>query len=140
MMDFVFLTSFSNYIDAHIIQGRMKEEGVDCWLKNENTTTIIPIWTTAMGGIQLMVRRDQLQQASAILATLEEDRKANIACPKCDSTDVEFINTMRQPVNWLSAAASFLLGDYAVMPEQRYHCFQCGEEWETSEDVSERGR
>jgi DNA-directed RNA polymerase subunit RPC12/RpoP len=128
-MEFVILKSFTNYVDAHIILGRMKDEGIDCWLKNENTTTIMPIWTTAIGGIQLMVNQLQLQKATYILKVIEEERKEQISCPKCNSNDVEYINTMRKPANWLSAAATFFLGDYAVMPEQRYHCFHCGKEW-----------
>ena len=132
-MDFVVLKSFTNYIDAHIILGRMQEEGVDCWLNNENTTTIMPIWTTAIGGIQLMVQGEHLQKASDVLKVIEQEKKENISCPKCNSRDVEYINTIRKPVNWLSAAATFFLGDYAVMPEQRYHCFKCGEEWKESE-------
>lgn len=132
-MDFIILKSFTNYIDAHIMLGRMRGEGIDCWLNNENTTTIMPIWTTAIGGIQLMVQEGQLEKASYILKIIEEERKENIACPKCNSIDVEYINTMRKPANWFSAAASFLLGDYAVMPEQRYHCFNCGEEWVTTD-------
>jgi DNA-directed RNA polymerase subunit RPC12/RpoP len=129
-MDFVILQSFTNYIDAHIILGRMQEENIDCWLKNENTVTVMPIWTNAIGGIQLMVRREQLQEASEVLKNIELERKQNIHCPKCNSHDVEYINTIRKPVNWLSAAATFFLGDYAMMPEQRYHCFSCGEEWQ----------
>jgi hypothetical protein len=123
------MKSFSNYIDAHILLGRMKEEGVDCWLKNEATTTIMPIWTTALGGIQLMVNEEQLQKAAYILKVIEEETKEKVICPKCSSHDVQYINTMRKPVNWLSAAVTFLLGDYAVLPVQRYHCFNCGEEW-----------
>ena len=133
-MDFVVLKSFTNYIDAHIVLGRMQEEGMDCWLNNENTTTIMPIWTTAIGGIQLMVQREQLERASDILKVIEEERKENISCPKCNSRDVEYINTIRKPINWFSAAVSFLFGNYAVMPEQRYHCFKCGEEWKESEE------
>ena len=132
-MEFVILKSFNNYVDAHIVLGRLKNEGINCWLKNENTTTIMPIWTTAIGGIQLMVNAAQQEKAAYVLDAIEEERKENMACPKCNSRDVEYINTMRKPVNWLSAATSFLLGDYAVMPEQRYHCFNCGEEWENNE-------
>ena len=132
-MSYAILQSFTNYVDAHIILGRMQEEGIDCWLKNENTTTIMPIWTTAIGGIQLMVNESQFERASTILQNIIAEKRKNILCPKCGSNEVEYINTMRKPVNWLSAAATFFLGDYAVMPEQRYHCFSCGEEWKESE-------
>ncbi|HEU4902738.1 MAG TPA: DUF2007 domain-containing protein, partial [Flavisolibacter sp.] len=66
-MHFIAVQSFSNYIDAHILLGRLKEEGIDCWLKNEATATIIPVWTTAIGGIQLMVKQDELQKAGVVL-------------------------------------------------------------------------
>ena len=132
-MSYAVLQSFTNYVDAHIILGRLQEEGIDCWLKNENTTTIMPIWTTAIGGIQLMVNQTQFERASAFLATIVAEKRKNVLCPKCGSSEVEFINTMRKPVNWLSAAATFFLGDFAVMPEQRYHCFHCGEEWKAED-------
>ncbi len=32
-----------------------EEEGINCWLKDENTVTIDPILTNAIGGIKLMV-------------------------------------------------------------------------------------
>ncbi|MDB5206623.1 MAG: hypothetical protein JWR72_1698 [Flavisolibacter sp.] len=128
-MGFVILKSFANYIDAHILLGRLEEEGIQCWLKNENTTTIMPIWTTAIGGIQLMVNEDQSQRAGDLLKKFEAEKKKVTKCPECGSEDVEYINTMRKPVNWLSAAITFLAGDIAVMPEQRYHCFSCKSEW-----------
>ena len=129
-MEFVVLQSFTNYIDAHILLGRLKNEGIHCWLKNEATATIIPIWNNALGGIQLMVQKDQLQKATAVLTAIKEERKSHLICPQCSSHDIEYINTMRKPVNWLSAAITFLLGDYALMPEQCYHCFHCGAEFE----------
>jgi hypothetical protein len=76
-----------------------------------------------------MVNEEQLQKAAYILKVIEEETKEKVICPKCSSHDVQYINTMRKPVNWLSAAVTFLLGDYAVLPVQRYHCFNCGEEW-----------
>lgn len=133
-MEFSILKSFANYMDAHIVMGRLQDEGIDCWLKNESTVTIMPIWNNALGGIQLMVKNEQLDEATAVLKAMERERRAQISCPKCSSQNVEYINTMRKPINWLSAAVTFFLGDVAVMPEQRYHCFACGEEWEEKDD------
>lgn len=132
-MNYVILKSFANYVEAHIILARMKDEEIDCWLNNENISTIMPVWTNAVGGIQLMVPEKQLSKASYILKCIEEERKEQVTCAKCKSRDVEYINTMRKSTNWFSAAVTFLLGSYAVMPEQRYHCFNCGEEWEVNE-------
>lgn len=54
-MEFVHIDTYVNYIDAAIIQGRLESEGINCWLRDENTVTIDPILTNAVGGIKLMV-------------------------------------------------------------------------------------
>lgn len=128
-MSFISVQSFSNYIDAHIVLGRLKDEGIECWLKNEATTTLIPVWTMAIGGIQLMVKQEQMLKAGNVLQKIAEEKKAAAVCPNCFSHNIEYINTMRKPVNWLSAVITFFLGDLALMPEQRYHCFHCGAEF-----------
>lgn len=69
-MEFVLLQRFDNYIDAHIVKGRLEDQGVHCWLKDENLSALIvdPVLTNAVsGGIKLMVRKDELEKAIAIL-------------------------------------------------------------------------
>lgn len=66
-MEFVLLQSFPSYIDAHILMGRLEEEGISCWLKDENIVTIDPLLTNAVGGIKLMVAATQYERALALL-------------------------------------------------------------------------
>lgn len=130
-MDFIPVQSYSNYIDAHIIMGRLEEEGIHCWLKDENTVTIDPILTNAVGGIKLMVAKDQAERAGEILALLETNRKKKISCPGCGSHNIEFVTTPRKPGNWFSALLGFLVLSFAMPVEKVYHCFNCGQEFET---------
>ena len=134
-MEYTIVQSFSNYIEANIMLGRMKDEGIECWLKNENTSTIMPVWNNAIGGIQLMVENNDLERATAILKEIKAAKRASMVCPACKSQNVEFINTMRKPVNWLSATVTFIFGDVALMPEQRFHCFSCEHEWKEEENA-----
>ena len=69
-MAFVLIYSFDNYIKAHIAMGVLKEQGIDCWLKDENVVTIDPLLSNAVGGIKLMVAKEQAQQAIDILKEL----------------------------------------------------------------------
>jgi hypothetical protein len=69
-MGFVILQLFDNYIDAHIVKGRLEDAGIHCWLKDENLSALIvdPILTNAVsGGIKLMVPEEELERATAIL-------------------------------------------------------------------------
>ena len=66
-MKFIPLQSYDNYVDAHIIMGRLKENDVNCWLKDENSATIAPFLTLVTGGIKLMVAESQVERALEIL-------------------------------------------------------------------------
>lgn len=132
-MEFVLLNTYANYVDAHIARGVLEEEGINCWLKDENTVTIDPILTNAVGGIKLMVIREQAQRAWNLLEDLRKEAKKNTPCPKCGSTNIELVSTPRKAVNWLSAITTFFLGDYAMTIDKVYHCFDCGNEYAVEE-------
>ena len=128
-MQFHILQTFANYIEAHIVMGRFEEAGINCWLKDENTVTIDPILTNAVGGIKLMVAADDMEKATALMDALQQEQRANYACPHCGSHNIEYINTPRKTINWLGAITSWLLGSYAVSVEKIWHCFNCDKEF-----------
>ena len=66
-MEFIPIAVYDNYVPAHIAMGRLEEEGIRCWLKDENTVTIDPLLSLAVGGIKLMVEKTQAQRAKEIL-------------------------------------------------------------------------
>ncbi|MGN6165351.1 MAG: putative signal transducing protein [Flavisolibacter sp.] len=127
-MDFTMLQTLTDYIDAHILLGRLQEEGINCWLKDENIVTMNPLWTNATGGIKLMVAKDQLGQAQNLLFQFNREKRSNFTCPYCNSGNIELVSSNKEPANWLSVLAGFLLFNYA-MPVKKWHCFNCGEEF-----------
>lgn len=129
-MSYTLLTTFNNYMDAHLCQMHLQEEGINCWLKDENTVTIDPILTNAIGGIKLMVHESQAERAAELLRVMKNKEHLAAQCPQCKSLNVEFIVTNRKAGNWLSAITTFVLGDFAMAPHQVYHCFNCGHEFE----------
>lgn len=66
-MKFVLLATFDNYIPAHIVMGRLKEEFINCYLQDEHTVTVDPLLSYAIGGIKLMVAESQADRAREIL-------------------------------------------------------------------------
>jgi len=126
---------YSNYIEAHITLGRLQEEGISCWLKDENTVTINPIWTTAVGGIKLMVAEVQAARATEILESIAQAQQQDNPCPQCGSLNVTLVSTPRKAVNWFSSLLGFFLGDLAVGAHKVNHCFNCGAEFEPSSNA-----
>jgi DNA-directed RNA polymerase subunit RPC12/RpoP len=129
-MNFVIIQVFNNYIDANIMMGRLEEEGIKCWLKDEITVTVDPILTNAIGGIKLMVPDSQAERAFALLKEYRNEIEAVIKCPRCGSANVEYVTTPRKASNWVGAIFGFLFMNYALSADKVYHCFECGFEFE----------
>jgi hypothetical protein len=66
-MNFIAIRSYDNYIPAHIAMGRLKDESITCYLENENSVTIDPFLSNAIGGIRLMVAETQAKRAIELL-------------------------------------------------------------------------
>ena len=74
-MDYAILRTFTNYIDAHIVKGRLEAAGIPCWLKDEHLSALLvdPVFINAIAGIKIMVPADMLQKAEDILANDDPD-------------------------------------------------------------------
>jgi len=132
-MRFVQIDTFTNYIDANLVLGRLQNEDINCWLRDENTVTIDPILANAVGGIKLMVAEAQAERAIELLNAFRKEKKSAIKCINCGSDNVEFVSTPRKSSNWLGAIAGFILGDLAIPVDKVYHCFDCGKEYSPQE-------
>lgn len=133
-MNFVLLQSYDNYVSAHIAMGRLEEDGIKCWLQNENTVTIYPVWSNAVGGIKLMVTESQAQRALDLLKQYDQQQKITHPCPQCGSDNVELVTTPRKASNWLSVFWGALTFTYAMPVDKVYHCFDCGKEFTPEEE------
>ncbi len=125
----MFIRQYDNYITANIDLGTLQEEGINCWLQDENTVTITPYLNNAVGGIKLMVADTQAERALEILRTLENEHKKLTPCPKCNSLNIELVSTPRKASNWLSFLFGLIVTNYAVPIDKVMHCFSCGHEF-----------
>lgn len=134
-MKFLAIRTYDTYIPAHIALGRLKENGIQGWLKDENTVTMDPILGNAIGGIKLMVAAPYARRATIILDTLEKKYNSSMACPFCHSQDIQLVSSPRKISNWFSSIFTFLLTSFAIAAEKNYHCFDCGKEFQKPDIV-----
>lgn len=73
-MDFVLLQVFTNYIEAHIVKGKLEAQGIKCWIEGEHLSALIvdPVLTNAIAGIKLMVAKDDAEKALEIINQPEQ--------------------------------------------------------------------
>lgn len=61
--------TYDNMPFAHIAMGRLKAEGVPCWLADEHLVQTDWLYAAAVGGIKLQVDESYAGRALEILAT-----------------------------------------------------------------------
>ena len=126
-MEFVTVRTFSNYFSANILLSKLQDGGVQCFLKDEFTVTVDPILANAVGGIKLMVNKDDEAEVVDIIKHFDEEYRRTAVCPKCGSNDIELV-PKRNSANMLAAILSWLFSSYAVSAENVYQCSVCGYE------------
>lgn len=129
-MDLVTILTFDNYFSANIQLTRLREAGVECYLKDEYTVTIDPMLSNAIGGIKLVVKKSEEQTVRKLLREMNATSDNQFLCPQCASS--KFISVpKRSSENLLAAIATWLFSAYAVSAENVYQCTNCGYESET---------
>ena len=120
------LITVDNSTEAHFIKGRLANEGIECFLTNENFTNLYPGHVYGMmEGIHVMVDVKDLEKARFIIKDKLEPQTDSPVCPHCKSKDV--VIGSANPVIRLFSILFLLL---AVLPfgktKPKYYCRNCG--------------
>lgn len=77
---------FDNAIEAHVWKAKLENEGILCFLFDENMASIYPFRVGGLGGVKLKVREQDIQQVKQIF--LEAGDEAVRICPVCLSVEI----------------------------------------------------
>ncbi|MFP5078891.1 DUF2007 domain-containing protein [Pedobacter sp. JCM 36344] len=145
----VVFETYYNPIEANIVKERLVDSGIQCFLSDENTITINPLYNQAIGGVKLhlfeydvMAARKVLddQHVQVILADevagfdnhserISEEMKSDETCPKCGSDHVGYVQATKNRFSILTMLFSLLLMIYPFNAKKTHHCFNCGNEF-----------
>jgi hypothetical protein len=128
-MELVTVRTFSNYISANILLAKLRNGGVECYLKDEHTVTMDPALTYAVGSIKLVVRKEDAPEVLGLLREFDTSFREVAVCPKCGSHDIDLL-PKQNVANMFAAVLSWIFSSYAVSAENVYKCSNCGYESE----------
>lgn len=127
--------SFDNPIEANIVKARLLDSGVQCFLTDENTISINPLYSQALGGVKLHIFEHDIELAKSILKDdnvqmpAEEPEPGTNVCPNCGSSHVAYGQATKKRFSIPVIIVSFLLMVYPFYAKKTYHCFDCGNEF-----------
>lgn len=122
-LDLVTVRTFQNYFTAQITCTKLQSAGIACSLSDSSTATVAPFLSTAIGGIKLVVRKEDVEEVNSLLDQIDEEYRKNAVCPKCGNHTIETI-TKKTPGNIFTAMLSWFLGDLALS-QKIYQCSTC---------------
>ncbi len=121
--------TFDNYFSANIILSRLQASGIECYLMDEFTVTLDPILTNAIGGIKLVVKKENAAAVKKILQAYQLEYLLSATCPQCGSNS--FTHVAKPNVtNYVTAILTWLFSSYAVATDYVYQCGNCRYETE----------
>jgi hypothetical protein len=134
-MNLITLKTFDNSIDANMLRCQLELEGIQSYLKDENTITANPLYNVALGGIKLQVIEKDYTQAKAYLVQLEKTPYTNqdneiIACPNCLSTNIQAgYSSYSDIIGLLSLLTAIVFMILPFYNKKVYKCKECNTEF-----------
>ncbi|MBC7566657.1 MAG: DUF2007 domain-containing protein [Pedobacter sp.] len=145
----VVFETYYNPIEANIVKERLVDSGIQCFLSDENTTTINPLYNQAIGGVKLHLFEYDVMAARKVLddqhvqvtladevagfdnhsERISEEMKSDEICPKCGSDHVGYVQATKNRFSILTMLFSILLMIYPFNAKKTHHCFNCGNEF-----------
>jgi hypothetical protein len=137
------IATFTNPLEAHIVRGRLQAEGIETYVAHEHHIWANWFLSTALGGVKLQVRPEDIQQAGEILRqeragdfeTLVAETGKEIAeprpdCPVCRSEDITPVTRSGRIALFIVWLSSLPLPYSSVTMA----CRSCGHTWINREE------
>ncbi|MFD2567110.1 putative signal transducing protein [Pseudotenacibaculum haliotis] len=118
--DYIILTVFEYSTEAHVVKSKLESEGIRTMLMDEKTIDSDPLLSQAIGGVKLLVHKEDLDKAMQIYNTVrkyEKDEEGNdLYCPSCNSNQILVAPLRRRNI-------FFML--FPFFERRRYICNTC---------------
>ena len=145
MNDWTVIITFIYPHEAHLAKGVLESEGLDVQIKDEMTAQVNNFYSTAIGGVKLLVRQEDAERAYNVLkesgyikeeektekeeTTLETfSKEYSQQCPYCQSDNV----IKQKTPGYIVLFSILLLGIPLPFMKKTYYCFDCRKEWKVS--------
>ena len=88
-MKIIRLTTCNSSIEANMIKHLLENEEINCFLTNENFSTIMPHFSGILdSGVQIMI--DEKDSIKALKLLEAQSNTNELTCPECNSKNINF--------------------------------------------------
>jgi phage FluMu protein Com len=124
-MKLILLQRFDNYFFANITYTKLQDAGVECYLRDENTVTVDPLLSNAVGGIKLMVEESHFELAVDLMKAAEVAYLSDITCPYCKETGLTAEEKINKPETFWGKLKNQIAYGQTSTYSKKYRCQHC---------------
>jgi len=124
----IILMTCNTIAEAHLVKGMLENNGINCFLNNENFSNLMPQFNGMMGaGVQVVVDEADYERACELAGL--KDENSELTCPKCHSANIGFGLGTRKAGKIMTIFLSLLSGTPFGNIQNNYYCKDCGAEF-----------
>ena len=123
---FKLIRSYQYSSEAIIFKGKLESEGIEVFMRDNNTVDTNPLYSNAVGGVKIFVKNEDFAEANDILSQVSEysldEESQLIKCPKCGAEQIIMITSINDLKSFFSFIFSLL---FVLMPFYSKHKYKC---------------
>ena len=119
------IASYDNHLLANMTLGYLQENGIYCYLQNENTILADPLLSNAIGGIGLMVSEKDEATALALIILAENNYLKEKLCKKCVNYNLQIEEKADEPTTFWAKLKNNILYGQTNLYSKKIRCTNC---------------
>ena len=115
--------------EAYFIKNKLNNEGIECFLTNQNFTSLLPNYYNLFGaGVQVVVMESDYERSRELVKDKLEPENVEKVCPFCGSTDISIGFGKHKILKIFNVLLAILIAIPIGNIRVRYYCKTCKEE------------
>ena len=115
--------------EAYFIKNKLNNEGIECFLTNQNFTSLLPNYYNLFGaGVQVVVLESDYERSRELVKDKLEPENVEKVCPYCGSTDISIGFGKHKILKIFNVLLAILIAIPIGNIRVRYYCKTCKEE------------
>lgn len=123
------IATFQYSSQALIFKGKLESEGIEVFMRDNNTVDANPIYSIAVGGVKLFVKNEDFTKATILLSEVSQysldENNGLIKCPKCSAEKVDMVTSIKDLKSLLAFVFSLIFVLIPFYSKHKYRCTKC---------------
>jgi predicted RNA-binding Zn-ribbon protein involved in translation (DUF1610 family) len=126
---FTLLRRFQYSSEAVIYQGKLESQGIEVFLRDNNTIDSNPLYSNLLGGVKLYVKTEDFDRANEVLGDVSlysvDDDNQPIKCPKCGEEQIDMVTSVKDLKSFFSFLIFLIVYIAPFYVKHKYKCQNC---------------